>query len=142
LHYAEFRETLEEFGWLSIEDLVMATLTLPEAKFHQSWLEAALEFDGVHRDGASGEDWPLESLREPGHFAPFADELVADTLPESPRKDGYVPCTFFEWSLTATPCWGPWPYAMNSTTTYLTRVVILTTASGPPRGAAATAPKH
>lgn len=72
----------------------MATLTLPDAKFHLSWLEAAREFDGAHRDGAGGEDWPLESLRDPANFSRFVDELVADTLPESPRKDGHVPCTF------------------------------------------------
>ncbi|WP_425861116.1 GNAT family N-acetyltransferase [Arthrobacter sp. TWP1-1] len=72
----------------------MPTLTVPDARFHQSWLEAALEFEGAHRDGAGGEDWTLKGLRDPAHFARFVDELVADTLPESPRKDGYVPCTF------------------------------------------------
>lgn len=72
----------------------MATLTLPHAKFHQSWLEAAHEFGGAHRDGAGGEGWTLETLQDPDHFSRFVDELLADALPDSPRRDGYVPCTF------------------------------------------------
>ena len=72
----------------------MATLMTPNAIFQTSWLEAAIEFDGAHRDGGGGEDWSLEDLRDPLDFGRFVDELVAAALPESPRKPGYVPCTY------------------------------------------------
>lgn len=72
----------------------MATLMTPHVDFHSSWLEAAVEFDGVHRDGGGGEDWSLNDLRDPLHFGRFVDELVVAALPESPRKPGYVPCTY------------------------------------------------
>lgn len=58
-------------------------------------MECATEFDGAHRDGAGGEDWPLEGLRDPAAFQDFVAELLADALPETPRKPGYVPCTYF-----------------------------------------------
>lgn len=72
----------------------MASLERPDTKYHSSWLEAALEFDGAHRDGGGGEDWPLDQLNDPGDFGRFVDELVAEALPDSPRKPGYVPCTY------------------------------------------------
>ncbi|MHA7269206.1 GNAT family N-acetyltransferase [Arthrobacter sp. HLT1-20] len=72
----------------------MAILIAPNTNFQSSWLEAAMEFNGVHRDGGGGEDWSLEDLRNPLDFGRFVDELVAGALPESPRKPGYVPCTY------------------------------------------------
>ncbi|WP_104054749.1 MULTISPECIES: GNAT family N-acetyltransferase [unclassified Arthrobacter] len=72
----------------------MATLVLPDETFHSSWLECAAEFDGAHRDGAGGEDWPLEDLRDSGSFRRFVAELHAEALPETARKPGYVPCTY------------------------------------------------
>jgi predicted acetyltransferase len=72
----------------------MATLTTPDVRFHTSWLAGALEFEGAHRDGGGGEDWPLEDLRDPGTFARFVGALHADALPETARKPGYVPCTY------------------------------------------------
>lgn len=72
----------------------MANLIAPDVNLHSAWLEAALEFEGAHRDGGGGEDWSLEDLREPVAFGRFVDELVADALPETPRKPGYVPCTY------------------------------------------------
>ena len=72
----------------------MATLMTPNVFFQSSWLEAAVEFGGAHRDGGGGEDWSLEDLRDPLDFGRFVDELVAAALPESPRKPGYVTCTY------------------------------------------------
>jgi predicted acetyltransferase len=72
----------------------MATLVAPNTKYHSSWLEGASEFRGAHRDGGGGEDWSLQDLRGPAAFSRFVDELIADAVPESPRKLGYVPCTY------------------------------------------------
>lgn len=72
----------------------MANLIVPDARFHSSWLEAAEEFAGARQDGGGSEDWSLDDLRDPVHFGRFVDELVADALPGSPRKPGYVPCTY------------------------------------------------
>ncbi|MCU6480102.1 GNAT family N-acetyltransferase [Arthrobacter sp. A2-55] len=72
----------------------MATLITPDPRLHTSWLEGAEEFAGAHRDGGGGEDWPLEKLRDPEEFAIFVDQLIADALPETPRKAGYVSCTY------------------------------------------------
>ncbi|WP_186760547.1 GNAT family N-acetyltransferase [Arthrobacter alpinus] len=72
----------------------MATLLTPNVFFQSSWLEAAVEFNGAHRDGGGGEDWSLEDLRDPLDFGRFVDELVAAALPNSPRKPGYVTCTY------------------------------------------------
>lgn len=72
----------------------MATLIAPNTKYHSSWLDCAFEFKGAHRDGGGGEDWSLEGLQNPDTFKRFVDELVADALPDSPRKPGYVPCTY------------------------------------------------
>lgn len=72
----------------------MATLMTPNVIFQSSWLESAVEFGGAHRDGGGGEDWSLADLRDPLEFGQFVEELVATALPESPRKPGYVTCTY------------------------------------------------
>lgn len=72
----------------------MAELRRPDMKYHSSWMAGSLEFNGAHRDGAGGEDWPLESLADAGTFGHFVDGLLADAWPGSPRKAGYVPCTY------------------------------------------------
>ena len=72
----------------------MPLLIAPDASYHASWLEGSAEFDGTRRDGGGAEDWPLEELRDARLFRRFVDVLVADALPESPRKPGYVPCTY------------------------------------------------
>lgn len=72
----------------------MARLIAPDARFHSSWLESAAEFDGLRQDGAGADSWPLEELQDPGAFSRFVEALVKDALPESPRKPGYVPCTY------------------------------------------------
>lgn len=71
----------------------MITLIAPDTRYHSSWLAAATEFEGAHRDGSGSEDWTLEELQDPGAFERFVDELVAAALPDTPRKPGYVPCT-------------------------------------------------
>ena len=72
----------------------MVTLIAPDRKYHSSWLAAATEFEGAHRDGSGSEDWTLEELQDPDAFSLFVDELVAGALPDSPRKPGYVQCTY------------------------------------------------
>jgi predicted acetyltransferase len=72
----------------------MATLTTPDVRFHSSWLEGAAEFDGARQDGAGSNGWSLEDLKDPRTFGRFVDALVKDALPGTPRKPGYVPCTY------------------------------------------------
>lgn len=72
----------------------MATLIAPDASYHSSWVEGAREFDGARQDGAGADEWPLDELIDPRAFGRFVDMLVKDALPGSPRKAGYVPCTY------------------------------------------------
>jgi predicted acetyltransferase len=72
----------------------MATLIAPDARFHASWLEGTAEFGGVHMDGAGAERVTLADLNDPAAFSDFVDMLRAGSLPESPRPDGYVTCTY------------------------------------------------
>jgi predicted acetyltransferase len=72
----------------------MPRLTAPDVRFHSSWLEGSAEFSGARRDGGGAEDWPLEELRDALTFHRFVEALAMDALPESPRKPGYVPCTY------------------------------------------------
>lgn len=72
----------------------MARLIVPDIRYHSSWLEGAAEFDGAHRDGGGAEDWPLDDLKDTATFRPFVGALVNNALPETPRKPGYVPCTY------------------------------------------------
>ncbi|MGO4120888.1 GNAT family N-acetyltransferase [Arthrobacter sp. YAF16] len=72
----------------------MARLIVPDIRYHSSWLEGAAEFDGAHRDGGGAEDWPLDDLKDTATFRRFVGALVNNALPETPRKPGYVPCTY------------------------------------------------
>ena len=72
----------------------MARLIVPDIRYHSSWLEGSAEFDGAHRDGGGAEDWPLDDLKDTATFRRFVSALVNDALPETPRKPGYVPCTY------------------------------------------------
>lgn len=72
----------------------MPLLVAPDVSYHSSWLEGSAEFDGAHRDGGGAEDWPLEELKDVQSFREFVDALIDGALPESPRKPGYVPCTY------------------------------------------------
>ncbi|WP_445154336.1 GNAT family N-acetyltransferase [Arthrobacter sp. Hor0625] len=72
----------------------MARLIVPDVSYHASWLEGSAEFDGGRRDGGGADDWPLEELTDAATFGRFVRSLVEDALPESPRKPGYVPCTY------------------------------------------------
>ena len=72
----------------------MPLLVAPDVSYHSSWLEGSAEFDAAHRHGGGAEDWPLEELRDARSFRRFVDALIDDALPESPRKPGYVPCTY------------------------------------------------
>lgn len=72
----------------------MTTLVEPDAEYQRSWLECAADFQGSRRNGSGSEDWPLDSLREPETFRRFVAGLLADALPETPRKPEHVPCTY------------------------------------------------
>ena len=75
----------------------MATLITPDARFRDSWLAAAEEFNGDWMDGSGVYgDTTLEriSTEIAGDFPGFVDRLVKDRLPETPRADGFVPCTY------------------------------------------------
>lgn len=72
----------------------MARLIVPDIRYHSSWLEGSAEFDGAHRDGGGAEGWPLDDLKDTATFRRFVGALVNDALPETPRKPGYVPCTY------------------------------------------------
>ena len=72
----------------------MPLLVAPDVSYHSSWLEGSAEFDAAHRHGGGAEDWPLEELEDARSFRRFVDALIDDALPESPRKPGYVPCTY------------------------------------------------
>ncbi len=72
----------------------MPRLIAPDARFHSSWLEAAAEFDGTRRDGGGADGWDLDELHNPGTFGRFVDFLLKDALPETPREDRFVPCTY------------------------------------------------
>lgn len=83
----------------------MAHTIRPDARYQASYLEAADEFDGAHRDGdgelarfdAAGrqvETFTRTSLADPETFRRFVAWRRADELPATPRRPGYVPCTF------------------------------------------------
>lgn len=72
----------------------MPLLIAPDVSYHASWLEGSAEFDGTRRDGGGAEDWPLAGLGDARAFRCLVDSLVHDALPGSPRKPGYVPCTY------------------------------------------------
>ena len=75
----------------------MATLMTPDVRFRESWLAAAEEFGGRNMDGSGvyGENL-LERVRTEiaDDFPAFVEGLVADRLPETPRPEGFVPCTY------------------------------------------------
>lgn len=71
----------------------MAELVAPNSKYHASWLEASLEFDGAWRDGA-GEPVSFEVLADPVSFEGYVENLLSQTQPEAKRPEGHVPCTY------------------------------------------------
>ena len=72
----------------------MPRLISPDVSYHSSWLEGSAEFNGAHLHGGGAEDWPLEELKDAHSFRRFVAALIIEALPESPRKPGYVPCTY------------------------------------------------
>jgi len=80
-------------------------LVPPDLRFQESYLEALDEFDGEHRDGDGelvlpadegfeGVSFTRESLVDGAEFQRLVDHRIADALPETPRPQGWVPCTF------------------------------------------------
>jgi len=72
----------------------MPRLIAPDVRYHSTWLEGSTEFNGAHRDGGGAEDWSLEELRDAESFRRFVDGLLMAALPATPRKPGYVTCTY------------------------------------------------
>src|SRR4051794_36753526 len=70
----------------------MASLMTPDVRFRDSWLAAAGEFGGAHMDGSGVENRSREDVVS--DFPAFVRELVQDQFPETPRRDGYVPCAY------------------------------------------------
>lgn len=80
-------------------------LVEPDLRFQESYLAALDEYRGEHRDGdgelilpADGDfagcSFTRESLADPAVFAALVEHRIADELPETPRPEGWVPCTF------------------------------------------------
>jgi predicted acetyltransferase len=73
----------------------MPQLTVPDVRFHASYLDAVREFTEAGQDPAvleSGWIGPhTEVLREPAGFAAFVDMLRAET--RRPRRPDWVPMT-------------------------------------------------
>lgn len=73
----------------------MSALSEPDCRFHSSFLVLLDEWGSGHIDGAGLETIDDRStLRDPAEFGALVDRLRADSLEDSPRPDGYVPCTF------------------------------------------------
>lgn len=73
----------------------MADLVPPDRRFHDSFLEALDEFGDVHLDGGGLDAAPDRArLGDADAFAAFVRHLRADALAETPRPEGWVPCTF------------------------------------------------
>lgn len=72
---------------------VKISLELPDVRFHRGWKDMIEEFEGGPMDGS-------------GYVAPFDHDLDVDTmaeivvdrraqeLPDAPRPEGHVPCSF------------------------------------------------
>jgi predicted acetyltransferase len=58
-------------------------------RVHRSFLAAAEEF---HREGRATE-LDVGQLLDPGRFAAYVGHLLAEALPETPRRRGWVACT-------------------------------------------------
>lgn len=85
----------------------MAQIVRPDARYQRSYLAAHDEFDGAHRDGDGeweqapddvtgfeGFRFTREGLEDPAEFARLVRTRRAEELPETPRPNGRVPCTY------------------------------------------------
>lgn len=72
----------------------MADLITPDVRFHRSWLEADDEFGDAHVDGGGLEGRDRAAVRTEAGFADYVGFLRAASLPDSPRPEGHVACTF------------------------------------------------
>ncbi|KRE37570.1 acetyltransferase [Janibacter sp. Soil728] len=85
----------------------MSQIVRPDPRYQSSYLEAHDEFGGVHRDGDgvwvvpaeeatgyAGYTFTRAGLEDATEFRRLVQVRRADELPESPRPDGHVPCTF------------------------------------------------
>jgi predicted acetyltransferase len=73
---------------------IVSLLVLRSARFHQSFIDAAGEFEGAWMDGAglaNGGD--LAALADQNKFEELVASLVADADEAAPRPDGRVPAT-------------------------------------------------
>ena len=83
----------------------MIELVAPDPAYRDSYLAAADEFGGAHRDGDglwaepaegdfAGYEFTREGLEDPSEFGRLVRFRRAAGLEESPRRPGWVPCTF------------------------------------------------
>jgi predicted acetyltransferase len=80
-------------------------LVAPDVVYRSSYLAAVDEFEGAHRDGDglwaeaaegdfAGYEFTREGLEDPAEFARLVGLRRAAGLEETPRRPGWVPCTF------------------------------------------------
>ncbi len=83
----------------------MIELVHPDAAYRTSYLAAVDEFGGAHRDGDglwaeepegdfAGYELTREGLEDPAEFARLVGLRRAAGLEATPRRPGWVPCTF------------------------------------------------
>lgn len=69
------------------------SLELPDVRFHLSWQQMIEEFDGGPMDG-SGYLAPVDHDLDITTMAEVVVDRRAQELPDAPRPDGHVPCSF------------------------------------------------
>jgi predicted acetyltransferase len=77
----------------------------PDVNVHQSFLAAMAEFQAEGRGAPDDDSMVGGEIRtwsgrwaDPAVFAEYTAWLRADSLEESPRRDGFVPCTNLWWT--------------------------------------------
>lgn len=69
------------------------SLELPDVRFHNSWKQMIEEFDGGPMDG-SGYFAPVDHDLDVETMAEVVVDRRAQALPDAPRPEGHVPCSF------------------------------------------------
>lgn len=85
-------------------NVAMPELSAPTVRLHRSFVAAMAEFRAEGRGNPADGSSLAAELREFGHrwvvpegFAAYVDWLRSQALEDSPRPDGYVPCTTLWW---------------------------------------------
>lgn len=82
----------------------MPELVTPTTEVHASFVEAMAEFASEGRGTLADDSMVGREIRErsagwndPAGFARYVEAVVAESLPDSPRPEGYVPATTLWW---------------------------------------------